>query len=93
MRLHHVVAAQDFNRGMLQELFDQAHAMETVVAHGGSKLLDGTIMASHTVEGFSVDGLLRATHDSLVGRYGRLAEITRIEEHVLGEKSLVSEGV
>lgn len=53
----------------------------------------GTIMASHTVEGFSVDGLLRATHDSLVERYGRLAEITRIEEHVLGEKSLVSEGV
>lgn len=46
MRLHHVVAAQDFNRGMLRELFDQAHAMETVVAHGGNKLLDGMIMAS-----------------------------------------------
>lgn len=46
MRLHHVIAAQDFNRGMLQELFAQAHAMESVVARGGSKLLDGFIMAS-----------------------------------------------
>lgn len=46
MRLHHVVAAQDFNRGMLEELFDQAHGMETVVARGGSKILDGMIMAS-----------------------------------------------
>src|SRR5947209_16194980 len=46
VRLHHVVAAQDFNRGMLQELFAQAHAMEAVVSRGGSKLLDGKIMAS-----------------------------------------------
>jgi aspartate carbamoyltransferase catalytic subunit len=46
MRLHHVVAAQDFNRGMLDELFDTARAMEGVVARGGSKLLDGMIMAS-----------------------------------------------
>lgn len=46
MRLHHVVAAQDFNRGMLEELFDTARRMETVVERGGSKLLDGQIMAS-----------------------------------------------
>lgn len=46
MRLHHVVAAQDFNRGMLEELFEQARAMEGVVARGGSKILDGLIMAS-----------------------------------------------
>ncbi|GAC1471393.1 MAG: aspartate carbamoyltransferase [Chloroflexota bacterium] len=46
MRLHHVVAAQDFNRGMLDELFSTAHAMERVVEEGGSKLLDGRIMAS-----------------------------------------------
>lgn len=46
MRLHHVVAAQDFNRGMLEELFGTARAMETVVTRGGSKLLDGRIMAS-----------------------------------------------
>jgi len=46
VRLHHVVAAQDFNRGMLEELFRTAHAMEEVVARGGSKLLDGKIMAS-----------------------------------------------
>jgi aspartate carbamoyltransferase catalytic subunit len=31
---------------MLEELFDRARAMETVVARGGSKLLDGMIMAS-----------------------------------------------
>lgn len=46
MRLHHVVAAQDFNRGMLEELFDRARAMEGVATNGGTKLLDGTIMAS-----------------------------------------------
>ncbi|GAC1329897.1 MAG: aspartate carbamoyltransferase [Chloroflexota bacterium] len=44
--MHHVVAAQDFNRGMLDELFSTAHAMERVVEEGGSKLLDGRIMAS-----------------------------------------------
>src|SRR5947209_19559101 len=31
---------------MLEELFECAHAMERVVEHGGSKLLDGKIMAS-----------------------------------------------
>lgn len=46
MRLHHVVAAQDFNRGMLEELFATARAMEEIVTRGGSKLLDGMIMAS-----------------------------------------------
>jgi aspartate carbamoyltransferase catalytic subunit len=46
MRLHHVVEAQSFNRGMLEELFDLSRRMEMVVAAGGSKLLDGTIMAS-----------------------------------------------
>lgn len=46
MRLHHVVEAQDFNRGMLEELFSTARVMEKVVEDGGSKLLDGCIMAS-----------------------------------------------
>jgi aspartate carbamoyltransferase catalytic subunit len=46
MRLHHVVEAQDFNRGMLEELFESAHVMEHVVARGGSNLLAGRIMAS-----------------------------------------------
>jgi aspartate carbamoyltransferase catalytic subunit len=46
MRLHHVVEAQDFNRGMLEELFAEARGMEKVVAQGGAKLLDGKIMAS-----------------------------------------------
>ncbi|MGH2447155.1 MAG: aspartate carbamoyltransferase [Chloroflexota bacterium] len=46
MRLHHVLAAQDFNRGMLDELFATARIMEAVVEHGGAKILDGRIMAS-----------------------------------------------
>ena len=46
MRLHHVVEAQDFNRGMLEELFSTARTMEKIVEEGGSKLLDGCIMAS-----------------------------------------------
>jgi aspartate carbamoyltransferase catalytic subunit len=46
MRLHHVVEAQDFNRGMLEELFESAHVMERVVERGGSNLLAGRIMAS-----------------------------------------------
>ncbi len=46
MRLHHVVEAQEFNRGMLEELFSIAGEMERVVWEGGSKLLDGKIMAS-----------------------------------------------
>lgn len=46
VRLHHVVEAQDFNRGMLEELFLTARLMERVVEEGGSKLLDGCIMAS-----------------------------------------------
>lgn len=46
MRLHHVVEAQEFNRGMLEELFAIAQKMERVVWEGGSKLLEGKIMAS-----------------------------------------------
>ena len=46
MRLHHIVEAQEFNRGMLEELFVIAGEMERVVWEGGSKLLDGKIMAS-----------------------------------------------
>src|ERR671926_962537 len=46
MRLHHVVEAQDFNRGMLEELFSSARAMETVAQRGGVRVLEGFIMAS-----------------------------------------------
>lgn len=46
MRVHHVVEAQAFNRGMLEELFTTARRMEAVVAAGGSTLLAGKIMAS-----------------------------------------------
>lgn len=53
----------------------------------------GTIMASHAVEGFSIDGLMRASQQSMWERYGRLAEITRIEERIMEETKLVSEGV
>lgn len=46
MRLHHVVEAQDFNRGMLDEMFAAARSMEHVAAGAGSSLLSGRIMAS-----------------------------------------------
>jgi aspartate carbamoyltransferase catalytic subunit len=46
VRLHHVVEAQEFNRGMLEELFAIAGEMERAVWEGGSKLLDDKIMAS-----------------------------------------------
>lgn len=46
MRLHHVLAAQDFNRGMLDELFSSARAMEGVAEQGRNRSLDGAIMAS-----------------------------------------------
>ncbi len=46
MRLHHVVEAQAFNRGMLNEMFATARSMETAVAAGGSDILRGKIMAS-----------------------------------------------
>lgn len=46
VRLHHVVAAQDFNRGMIDEMFSTAANMESVVARGRVRLLDDCIMAS-----------------------------------------------
>ena len=45
-RLHHVVEAQEFNRGMLDQLFRLARQMEGVNLRGGSKVLSERIMAS-----------------------------------------------
>ena len=45
-RLHHVVEAQEFNRGMLDQLFLLASQMEEVNERGGSRVLSGRIMAS-----------------------------------------------
>ena len=45
-RLHHVIEAQDFNRGMLDQLFQLASRMETIADEGGSRILTGKIMAS-----------------------------------------------
>jgi sugar/nucleoside kinase (ribokinase family) len=53
----------------------------------------GTIMASHTVEGFSIEGLRRATRESLRERYDHLAELTHIEEQVFERSQLASQGV
>ncbi|GAC1471911.1 MAG: PfkB family carbohydrate kinase [Chloroflexota bacterium] len=51
----------------------------------------GTVLASFTIEDFSVDGLLRANAGTLRDRYSRLAAITRIDEPVrLREMDLVS---
>lgn len=46
MHLTHVIAAQDFDRNTLDALFQDARAMEGVVQQGGSRLLQGKIMAS-----------------------------------------------
>lgn len=56
-------------------------------------LVYGTVVASFTVEDFSINGLMRATPDSMRERYNRLAAITRIDEpmHTL-TADLVSEG-
>ncbi len=57
-------------------------------------LVYGTIIASFTVEDFSVWGLLRATPELTAQRYLQLAEMTRIEMPVpFGRRDLVSEGV
>ena len=54
----------------------------------------GTVLASYTVEDFSVEGLLRADRDSMRRRFARLAEITRIDVPVATqERDLVTEGV
>ena len=45
-RLHHVVEAQDFNRGMLDQLFLMSRKMEELTVRGGSDWLRGRIMAS-----------------------------------------------
>ena len=45
-RLHHVLEAQDFNRGMLDQLFRLAHEMEGLAVRGGNASATGKIMAS-----------------------------------------------
>jgi sugar/nucleoside kinase (ribokinase family) len=56
-------------------------------------LVYGTIVASFTVEDFSVDGLLRASDSAMQERYARLADVTRIEVPVpFIQRDLVSEG-
>ena len=45
-RLHHVVEAQDFNRGMLDQLFRLSARMEAVANGTSSSILVGKIMAS-----------------------------------------------
>jgi len=45
-RLHHVIEAQDFNRGMLDQLFRLSARMESLSVSGASTILAGKIMAS-----------------------------------------------
>lgn len=52
----------------------------------------GTVLASFTVEDFSVDGLRRATREAMEERYHRLAEISYIDVST-ASRDLVSEGV
>jgi len=57
-------------------------------------VVHGTVMASFTVEDFSVNGLLRATTGSLAERHRSLAGMTRIDLPIAATPSgLVREGV
>lgn len=56
-------------------------------------LVYGTVMASFTVEGFSVDGLVTATPQDVSERFKRLADITHIEVPVHRPPPLIPEGV
>lgn len=56
-------------------------------------LVYGTILASFTVEDFSVGGLARATVDAVGERYHELADVTRIEAGVVQRMETVSKGV
>jgi sugar/nucleoside kinase (ribokinase family) len=53
----------------------------------------GTILASFTVEDFSINGLLQADRDSLEARYARLKELTDIEMPAPIHSDLIPEGV
>jgi sugar/nucleoside kinase (ribokinase family) len=57
-------------------------------------VVHGTVLASFTVEDFSVGGLLKATAETLEHRHRRLAKMTQIESPLpLKDMHLVSEGV
>lgn len=57
-------------------------------------LVYGTVVASFTVEDFSVEGLLRATPESLDERFRQLAGMTHIASPVMaGEAERIAEGV
>jgi sugar/nucleoside kinase (ribokinase family) len=64
---------------------DLEHLREAVVY--------GTVMASFTVEDFSIHGLLRANPSTLRERYTQLAGMTRIDLSRITEPELVREGV
>lgn len=56
-------------------------------------LIYGTVVASFTVEDFSIDGLARATPELIRERYARLAASTRIDEPVVWQQpDLVRKG-
>lgn len=46
MKLRHVIESQQFTLPLLMELFDRAHAMERIVARGGTRDYSGRIMAT-----------------------------------------------
>jgi sugar/nucleoside kinase (ribokinase family) len=54
----------------------------------------GTVVASFTVEDFSVNGLLRADESSMAERYARLAAMTHIDLPIaIQNQTLITEGV
>lgn len=53
----------------------------------------GTILASFTVEDFSINGLMQADQESLASRYTRLRELARIDTPAPLCQQLITEGV
>jgi sugar/nucleoside kinase (ribokinase family) len=53
----------------------------------------GTILASFTVEDFSINGLMQADQESMESRYVRLLELTRIDAPTPLRQQLITEGV
>ena len=45
-RIHHIVEAQQFDQGLMAEIFAVAHEMEHVVQHYGSNILNRRVMAT-----------------------------------------------
>ena len=84
-------AGDSFAGGFIGYL-DSCSSLES--RHLRAAAVYGTVLASFSVEDFSVHGLVRADRKSVAERYARLADVTRIDSPVQAtQRDLVTEGV